>query len=110
MIELEAKKELLGEVGKSWSDLGPVYDCVLFQDSKGTWRAVLDKEESGDLTNAKVLADYAVEFEFDTFSKEDLLNYSVKIYDNGNVLSVVANSGSHGTPVRNLTNVVVLSN
>ena len=84
------------EVGKSWSDLGPIYDCVLFQDGKGTWRAVIDKEESGDLTKAKVLADYAVEFEYDTFSNDDLLNYSVKIYNNGNVLSIVANSGSHG--------------
>jgi tripeptidyl-peptidase-2 len=99
----------LGEIGKSWSDLGPVYDCVLFQDSKSTWRAVLDKEESGDLTNAKVLADYAVEFEYDTFSKEDLLNYSVKIYNNGNVLSVVANSGSHGKFIKALVDDMLVA-
>jgi tripeptidyl-peptidase-2 len=87
---------LLAEIGKNWSDLGPVYDCLLFQDSTNTWRAVVDKAESGDLTGAKVLADYSLEYEYDTFSNDDLLNYSVKIYNNGTILSIVTNSGSHG--------------
>jgi len=32
-------------------------------------------------------------------SKKDLLSYSVNVYNDGNVLSIVSTSGSHGTHV-----------
>eukprot|EP01090_Pellita_catalonica_P021398 TRINITY_DN7997_c0_g1_i1.p1 TRINITY_DN7997_c0_g1~~TRINITY_DN7997_c0_g1_i1.p1 ORF type:complete len:1175 (-),score=236.91 TRINITY_DN7997_c0_g1_i1:46-3237(-) len=45
------------------------------------------------------MTDYHKEKHYSTFSQVDLLHYGVNIYENGNVLSIVANGGSHGTHV-----------
>lgn len=68
-----------------YNDPGPVYDCVVFNDGS-QWRAVIDVEESGDLTKQPQLADYRVAQEFHCFGKEEMLNYNIKFYDNGNCL------------------------
>jgi hypothetical protein len=48
-------------------DPGPIYDCLVFQDSKGLWRAVIDTTESGDLTRAVPMTDYKVERQWSHF-------------------------------------------
>ncbi|KAL9646247.1 hypothetical protein ABK040_009934 [Willaertia magna] len=58
-----------------------------------------EEEDVIDLEKEVLLCDYRLEYKYDTFSEEDLLNYSVNIYDDGNVLSIVVPSGGHGTHV-----------
>ncbi|KAG2389080.1 hypothetical protein C9374_014480 [Naegleria lovaniensis] len=110
--QIAALEELLS---KMYEDTGPVLDCVVFLDEKtSVWRAVVvsesydpnvnifepvDEDQVIDLSKEKLLCDFKLEHQYGTFTELDLLNYSVNIYDNGDILSIVAPSGSHGTHV-----------
>ncbi|CEG66665.1 hypothetical protein RMATCC62417_03204 [Rhizopus microsporus] len=100
--ELESRIEALKELDKNYEDPGPILDCVVFFDGKD-WRAVIDLNESGDLRGQPCLTHYRKELQYHTFGKADLLNFSVNIYSNGDVLSIVTLSGSHGTHVAGIT-------
>ena len=63
------------------------------------WRAVVDTTESGDLSSLTPLTDFDVEHQYATFGAAEQLPYSVHIYENGSVLSIVTVCGSHGTHV-----------
>ena len=54
-------------------------------------------------TDAPQLTNYKTERQYATFSNQDKCNYSVNIYDNGNMLSLVVIAGSHGTHVAAIT-------
>ncbi|EPZ30926.1 subtilisin-like protein [Rozella allomycis CSF55] len=95
--DLNTRLDILKELNKE-EDVGPLIDVVVFNDGS-RWRAAVDISGTGDFTNSKAYADYSLEHEYGTFSKDDCLNYSIKFYDNGNVLSIVTNAGSHGTHV-----------
>ena len=71
---------------------------VVFHDGE-RWRAAVDTAESGDLTAAVAMADYRVERQFGYLGGSALLSYAVNIYSDGNVCSLVTNSGSHGSHV-----------
>ncbi|KAF7727019.1 tripeptidyl-peptidase II Tpp2 [Apophysomyces ossiformis] len=107
--DLEARVDSLKGLLKSYEDPGIILDCVLFFDGKD-WRAVIDVDESGDLRGKPCLTDYRKEFQYYTFGEADLLNFSVNIYQNGDLLrtlnlcgSIVTLSGSHGTHVAGIT-------
>ncbi|KAF9580814.1 tripeptidyl-peptidase II Tpp2, partial [Lunasporangiospora selenospora] len=100
--DLNARLEVLKENMKNHSDPGPIYDCVVFHDGN-VWRAAVDAKETGNLTDAPLLTDYKIEHKYATFSNQDKCNYSVNIYDNGNILSIVVIAGSHGTHVAAIT-------
>ena len=53
----------------------------------------LDVSGSGDFSQSKVLCDFHLEREFDTFSDDDLMNYCVHVYEDGYVLSIVVTAG-----------------
>lgn len=97
LAELKAQQEQLKAHAKH-EDPGPVFDCVVYHDGKH-WRAVIDTDEDGDLTDEKRLTNYRVEQQYATFPEDSALNFSVNIYENGKRLSIVANSGAHGTHV-----------
>ncbi|BFZ00765.1 hypothetical protein BsWGS_03804 [Bradybaena similaris] len=96
--DLQAKVDILNSIDKKYTDLGAVYDCVVFYDGE-TWRACVDISEEGDLGSCKVLSSYRECHEYSQFSQVDMMTYSVNIYDDGNLLEIVANAGSHGTHV-----------
>ncbi|CEP17397.1 hypothetical protein [Parasitella parasitica] len=100
--ELEARVEVLKEMKKNYEDPGILLDCVVYFDGKD-WRAVIDVNESGDLRDQPCLTDYRKELQYQTFGKADLLNFSVNIYNNGDILSIVTLAGSHGTHVAGIT-------
>ena len=47
----------------------------------------------GDLENCPLLTNYRDQHQTATFGKSAMLNYSVNIYEDGNVLCIVANGG-----------------
>lgn len=79
-------------------DLGPVYDCVVFR-LGGQWRAVVDTDEDGDLRDEVALTNYRDEHRYGTFGARSGYNFAVNIYEQGNLLSIVADAGDHGTHV-----------
>ena len=96
--ELQARLDLLDELLKDYSDPGPVYDCVVFHD--GThFRAIIDTDQDGDLSDEKLLTNFRVERQYGTFPDPINLNFGVNVYQSGEVLSIVADTGAHGTHV-----------
>ncbi len=89
---------MLKDLDKKYSDHGPVFDIVVFHD-KNVWRVAIDTAETGDLTDSILLTDYKKELQYCTFSSQDMLNFSVNIFDNGNTVSIVTSAGTHGTHV-----------
>lgn len=117
--ELKAKIQVLKQLASNYSDQGPLIEAVVFHDGKH-WRAVVGgaegepydsskgepanllaplSESELDLTQNKPMTDFRVEQQWGTFGSQDLLTYSVNIVDDGNTLSLVTLSGSHGTHV-----------
>ncbi|MBX3436779.1 MAG: S8 family serine peptidase [Planctomycetaceae bacterium] len=96
--ELQARLDVLIAAQEDFENPGPVYDCVLFHDGE-VWRAVIDTDEDGDLSDEQLLTDFHRERQFASFGDQTQLNFSVSIYDDGDLLSIVIPSGSHGTHV-----------
>eukprot|EP00794_Sanderia_malayensis_P011065 gene11065-12233_t len=103
-LELEDCKaaiDVLNSLDKKYKDPGPVFDCVVFHDGD-EWCACIDTTEVGDLASCDLLRNYKVSGDYAFFGKKDLLSYSVNIYDNGNILSIVTTCSSHGTHVASI--------
>ena len=117
--DLQAQQELIKDLDKKINDVGPVYDVIVWFDGE-VWRyinhvvfiilnfrlynfennrACVDTSELGDLESCKVITNYRDSHEYSTFSYLDMLNYSVRIMQNENILQIVTDSGAHGTHV-----------
>ncbi|KAK2181249.1 hypothetical protein NP493_405g05002 [Ridgeia piscesae] len=99
--ELQARLDVLANLDKKFSYCGAVYDCIVFHDGT-TWRACVDTTEKGDLESCTLLASYREEQQFSTIGTSDMMNYSVNIYEDGNVLEIATGSGAHGTHVASI--------
>ncbi|KAJ1666207.1 hypothetical protein EV178_002447 [Coemansia sp. RSA 1646] len=98
VAELEAQAGVLSTLSGSYEDQGPMLDCVVFYD--GTqWRAAIDAEADGDLSNAKALGAYKTTGDVALLSKRQLLYFTLNFYDNGRTLSIVTSAGPHSTHV-----------
>ncbi|KAK6617784.1 hypothetical protein RUM43_014012 [Polyplax serrata] len=98
---LEAKNEVLSYIEKKYKDVGYACDCVVFHD--GTmWRACLDTTEKGKLDECTLLGEYSQTHEYGTFSKDDQLNYSINVHNEGNILEIVSLCSGHGTHVASI--------
>lgn len=93
--------------GSTWrvaldtSDLYANYDSSSSKldssgDSKGAGGS---SKPQGLLADFSPLADFAVERQYGFFSEQDGCAYGVKVYDEGNTLSIVVDAGAHGTHV-----------
>lgn len=96
--EVEVRLAEFRKLREGDEDFGPVFDCVAFHDGE-VWRAVVDTDEDGDLAEEMVLTDFRRERRHGTFGGEALLHFAVNFYENGKVLSLVVDSGMHGTHV-----------
>ena len=85
-------------------DVGPLYDVVSFHDGNH-WNVVIDTSETGDLEKGVKLRPYSETREFSALTDADLLSVSVNVYDEGNVVQLVAVSSSHGTHVASMAAV-----
>jgi tripeptidyl-peptidase-2 len=90
--------DLLASLGSKGSTPGPVYDCLVFHDGE-SWRGVVDTTESGDLKRCTLMKPYKESRQYSHFGPDDQFTYSINIYDEGKILSIVTNGGSHGTHV-----------
>jgi tripeptidyl-peptidase-2 len=96
--EWQARVATLQRLQKDDSDLGPIYDCVVYHDGV-VWRAIVDTSEAGLMADLPAMTDFRIERQHRRFSDLDMVTFSVNIYNNGDVLSLVATAGAHGTHV-----------
>ena len=50
----------------------------------------MDTTETGDLDKADLIGEYSVTHEYATLTKEDQLNYSINVHNDGNILEIVS--------------------
>ena len=82
-------------------DPGPYYDCVVWNDGEN-WCVLVDTDEDGDLRDEKPLRAFHVAGEYASFPDYVAMNFGVAVYQDGNLLSIVTTSGSHGTHVASI--------
>ncbi|XP_076397926.1 tripeptidyl-peptidase 2 isoform X1 [Megachile rotundata] len=99
--DLEARVEILNNIEKKYSDVGPTYDCVVFHDGQ-VWRACIDTSEEGNLEAGVFLGEYSMTREYAPLIPEDQLNVSINVHDDGNTLEIVSLCSSHGTHVASI--------
>ncbi|XP_032527236.2 tripeptidyl-peptidase 2 [Danaus plexippus] len=96
--ELEARVEVLKELDKKYTDVGPTYDCVLWHDGT-VWRACIDTSEEGDLSSGVLLGEYSATQEHAHLTPLDEMTVSVNVHNDGDTLEVVGMCSTHGTHV-----------
>jgi len=96
--EIDSRRKALATAWNRYRDPGPVYDCVTFHDGSA-WRAVVDTNSDGDLTDELLMSSFHRQQQYATFPAPADLNFGVNIYDDGRTLSIVTDSGAHGTHV-----------
>jgi hypothetical protein len=79
-----------------------VIDVVAWFDGK-TWRAAIDSSRTGDMTAAPGLASFREEREYGTLDQRSQLSYALNTYDEGSIVSIVTDAGSHGSHVAGIT-------
>lgn len=80
-----------------YEHVGSVLDVISFFDGKDWCVGVLPSFEK--IENVKILRDYKLYQEYSYLSEETMLSYSVKVYNEGKLICLVAVGGAHGTHV-----------
>eukprot|EP01036_Dinobryon_divergens_P035078 gene35078-45407_t len=91
--ELELRKELSDAKGDAIPEIKTKIDLLK------SFETDYDDIETGDMSNLKPIRNYKVNQEYSRFSDVDSLAYSVNIFDNGSILSIVTDAGAHGSHV-----------
>lgn len=105
LSELDARVSLLQNLIKSPiddEDLGPMYDVIAWQDDKKKWRVALDTSGTGDFAGVVGFTNFRDEYQWGVLDPVSLLNYSINIYNDGDVVSIVTEAGTHGTHVASI--------
>lgn len=85
---MDAKLEILTNYEKKFTDVGPVYDCIVFHDGD-KWMCCVDTSETGDLANCPLLGEFNKTRDYAPLTKDDQLNFSVNVHNDGNLLELV---------------------
>ncbi|XP_076034964.1 tripeptidyl-peptidase II isoform X2 [Oratosquilla oratoria] len=96
--DAESRVAQLTSLEKKYSDLGPVFDCVVYHDGE-MWRACVDTTEQGDLGNGLHLGEYRITHQFGPLSSSDKYNVTINVHNGGNILEIVGMCSHHGTHV-----------
>ncbi|MCA9163621.1 MAG: S8 family serine peptidase, partial [Planctomycetales bacterium] len=99
--ELRTRLAQLEFAHDHFDDPGPLLDCVAFHDG-ARWRAAIDTDEDGDLRDEKLLTNFRAERQYGTFANGAALNFAINIEESGERLSIVVDSGEHGTHVASI--------
>eukprot|EP00940_MAST-03C_sp_MAST-3C-sp2_P001051 g1051.t1 len=99
--ELEARVANLKKMMSAYEDPGPSFDCVTYHDGQA-WMAFVDTSGKGDLREARPMTNYRSRRQYARCDDASLASYCVNIYDEGRLLSIVADVGSHGTHVASI--------
>jgi len=103
---LEDMKETLAQLeaaDKDYDDPGPISDCVAWRDGEGQWWGAVDTSCAGDLSQAEAMTNYRTLRQYRSFDDLAKLNYCLNFWDDGKVMSIVADAGDHGTHVAGIT-------
>jgi tripeptidyl-peptidase II len=95
--EKEAQIKELTEMMKLYENNGTVLDVVVFENDEKVLKVAVIPYEEIDLSKVKILSDYQIAQEFSIICGD--IDYGVKIYEEGNLISIVTPGGSHGTHV-----------
>lgn len=96
--ELKSMLDQLHAVAEAYEDSGPLMDIVTFEED-GTWKAAIDLEARGDLTDAVPMAPFGHSRQVAELGFGTHVSLCVQVYDGGRTLSLVTDAGSHGTHV-----------
>lgn len=100
--ELSAQLEQAGQLMSAYNDPGPLYDVVAWISDDGEWRVVVDTRDDEEVSSGRAvqpLRIFSKSGDFANFGEENMMNYSVNVWNDGDVVEIVANAGSHGTHV-----------
>ncbi|CAH8544428.1 unnamed protein product [Schistosoma turkestanicum] len=87
-----------------YSPMEIVYDCFVFHNGND-WVACIDTSpynSNTTLSDLPLLRDFTINHEYASFGEQTQLYYTVKIFNNGNLLQIVTNNSSHGTHVASI--------
>jgi len=101
MVQNLDKKHHDSSVSHWLSDVGPIYDCLVWDTGSG-WRAAIDTSEEGDLAKGLNLGVFRETGELGKLSDMCQVNVSVNIWSDGNLLEISSMSSSHGTHVASI--------
>ncbi len=93
-----SRRQVLEAYAKDFS-WNPILDCVVWHDGSDYRVVIATNPLDGDLGALEPMTDYRKEFQIGQLSLLSMLNYSVNFYDDGSILSIVVNVGSHGSHV-----------
>ncbi|KAL7459659.1 hypothetical protein ACHAWC_011570 [Mediolabrus comicus] len=107
--ELKLMLEQLTSIKESYydEDSGPLMDILMFQEEddnnnneeEKVWKAVIDLESNGNLTNSIPMAPFRYNRQVGELGFGSHVSFCIQVYDEGKTLSIVTDAGSHGTHV-----------
>ena len=83
------------------TEIGPIFDVISYFNGEH-WTVIINNTEDGDLENALVLRPFSIAQEYGVLTKEDSLNVSVNIHNDGDIVEIVGLCSSHGTHVASI--------
>ncbi|KAM7534287.1 hypothetical protein Aperf_G00000118467 [Anoplocephala perfoliata] len=100
---LKSMERVLATLNENYEFTKPIFDCFLFKGEDGDFVACVDTSPYEDtpttLAELPLLKDFSIDRQVAHFGNETLLYFTVKILNDGDLLQIVTNSGSHGTHV-----------
>ncbi|KAL5963302.1 Tripeptidyl-peptidase 2 [Taenia solium] len=100
---LKSMEHILSTLNEQQEYFAPVFDCFVFKGEDGDFVACVDispyEETPTTLADMPLLKDFSIGRQVAHFGNDTLLYFTIKILNNGDLLQIVTNCGSHGTHV-----------